>query len=95
MGIWFMSIVEEMVLKVRVGKRFTITIPKEVREKLGIKEGDELDLILTDNGIVLKKPVSLIEFIDSIKPVGSIRVFLEERDREENVEVERAEELTK
>ena len=95
MGIWFMSIVEEMVLKVRVGKRFTITIPKEVREKLGIKEGDELDLILTDNGIVLKKPVSLIEFIDGIKPVGSIRVFLEERDREENVEVERAEELTK
>ena len=95
MGIWFMSIVEEMVLKVRVGKRFTITIPKEVREKLGIKEGDELDLILTDNGIVLKKPVSLIEFIDGIKPVGSIRVFLEERSREENVEVERTEELTK
>jgi len=90
-----MSIVEEMVLKVRVGKRFTITIPKEVREKLGIKEGDELDLILTDNGIVLKKPVSLIEFIDGIKPVGSIRVFLEERSREENVEVERTEELTK
>ena len=82
-------------MKVRVGKRFTITIPKEVREKLGIKEGDELDLIPTDNGIVLKKSVSLIEFIDSIKPVGSVRVFLEERSREENVEVERTEELTK
>ncbi len=90
-----MDIAEGIVLRVRVGKRFTITIPREVRERLGIKEGDELDLILTDNGILLRRPMSLVEFIDNIKPIGGVKTFLEERDREENIESERVEELTK
>jgi len=89
------SKVEIIPLKVRVGKRFTITIPKEVREKLGIKEGDELDLIIVDNSIVLRKSMSLVEFIDSVKPRGSVKVFLEERDREGSVEDERAKELAR
>ncbi len=50
-----MSEVEVIPLKVRVGKRFTITIPKEVRERLGIKEGDELDLIVVNDSIILRK----------------------------------------
>ena len=90
-----MGVTKGATLKVRVGKRFTITIPKEVRERLGIREGDELDLILTDNGIILRKPISLVEFIDNIKPIGSVKVFLKERDKERVIESERVEELIK
>ncbi len=89
-----MSNVEVTFLKIRVGKRFTITIPKEVREKLNIKEGDELELTVIGNNIVLKKAMSLVEFIDNVKPKGSIKLFLEERRREVGIEEERYEELT-
>ena len=89
-----MSNVEVTSLKIRVGKRFTITIPKEVREKLNIKEGDELELTVIGNNIVLKKAMSLVEFIDNVKPKGSIKIFLKERGCEVSVEEERYEELT-
>jgi len=87
------SNVEITPLKIRVGKRFTITIPKEVREKLNIKEGDELELTVIGNNIVIKKAMSLAEFIDSVKPKGSIKIFLKERRCEVSVEEERYEEL--
>ncbi|OYT58819.1 MAG: AbrB family transcriptional regulator [Desulfurococcales archaeon ex4484_217_1] len=89
-----MVLMEEETLRVRVGKRFTITIPKKVREKLSIKEGDELDVILLDSGFILKKPTSLIEFIDNVKPAGTIKMFLKERDKEGSIESGRVEELT-
>jgi len=82
-------------LKVRVGKRFTITIPKEVREKLGISEGCELEVIVTGDSIILRKPRSLVEFIEDIEPRGSVEVLLSERDREVKTESERIDELTK
>ena len=85
---------DAITLKVRVGKRFTITIPKEVREILGIREGDELDLTIINDSIVLRKSTTLLDFIDRIKPRGSVKVFLEERIREEEVENERVKELT-
>ena len=89
-----MSEIGAIPLKIRVGKRFTITIPKEVRGRLGIKEGDELDLIIIDNGIILRKPMSLIVFINSVKPRGSIKAFLKGREEEGDAEHERAKELT-
>jgi len=85
---------DAITLKVRVGKRFTITIPKEVREILGIREGDELDLTIINDSIVLRKSTTLLDFIDRIEPRGSVKVFLEERIREEEVENERVKELT-
>ncbi|MHC1627777.1 MAG: hypothetical protein ACXQTI_02965 [Candidatus Nezhaarchaeales archaeon] len=62
---------------------------------MNIKEGDELDVLFTDDGIILRKPVSLVEFIDSIKPIGSVKTFLEERSKEGVIENERTRELTK
>jgi len=85
---------DAITLKVRVGKRFTITIPKEVREILGIREGDELDLTIINDSIVLRKSTTLLDFIDRIEPKDSVKVFLEERIREEEVENERVKELT-
>ena len=80
---------DAITLKVRVDKRFTITIPKEVREILGIREGDELDLTIINDSIVLRKSTTLLDFIDRIEPKGSVKVFLEERIRGEEVENER------
>ena len=40
-------------LRVRVGKRGTIVIPKDVREKLGIEEGMVLNLEVDDGKIIL------------------------------------------
>ena len=81
--------------RVRVGKRYTLTIPKEVREKLGVEEGDELELHVVDDGIILRKPRSLVDFIDSVKPLGSIQALLKEREEEASIEESRNEELTK
>ncbi len=41
-------------LKVRVGKRGVIVIPKVIRERLGIEEGMTLELEVEDNKIILK-----------------------------------------
>ena len=81
------------ILKVRVGKRFTIALPKEVIEKLGIKEGDELRLIISRDVIVSKKVVSLIDFIERVEPKGSINDFLKVREEEVSAEKKRQDEL--
>ncbi len=39
--------------KIRVGKRGVIVIPKDIREKLGIREGMTLDLEVSNNKIII------------------------------------------
>ena len=39
----------------RVTRKGQVTIPKEIREKLGIKEGDYVAFIIEDNKVILKK----------------------------------------
>lgn len=46
---------EELESIVKVSKKGQIVIPKEARERLRIKEGDKLALILRDDEIALKK----------------------------------------
>ncbi|MEB3778932.1 MAG: AbrB/MazE/SpoVT family DNA-binding domain-containing protein [Desulfurococcales archaeon] len=41
-------------LRVRVGRRGVIVIPKEVRERLGIEEGMVLELSVEEGKIVLR-----------------------------------------
>ncbi|RLF23709.1 MAG: AbrB/MazE/SpoVT family DNA-binding domain-containing protein [Thermoprotei archaeon] len=42
---------------VRVGKRYTIVIPKEVREKLGLKEGSKLLLRIYGEKSLILEPL--------------------------------------
>lgn len=42
-------------MKVRVGSRGTIVIPKEVRVKSGIREGDVLEVSVKEGAIILMK----------------------------------------
>jgi AbrB family looped-hinge helix DNA binding protein len=64
---------------VRVGRKGTIIIPSEVRRKLGISEGDILELSVEDDGIVLRKSDLWVE----LRRRGRrIRVDLEEAEEE-------------
>jgi AbrB family looped-hinge helix DNA binding protein len=42
--------------KRKVGDRGRVTIPKELRDRQGIKGGDEIEFVETDDGIAIKPP---------------------------------------
>ena len=55
---------------VRIGRRGTITIPSEIRRKVGIKEGDIVEIELTKEGVIeLRK----------VKDLDSVRKMVEGR----------------
>jgi len=42
-----------MATSVRIGKRYAVVLPKKVRERLGLHEGDELLIEVSRRGILL------------------------------------------
>ena len=55
---------------VRIGRRGTLTIPSEIRRKVGIKEGDIVEIELTKEGVIeLRK----------VKDLDSVRKMVEGR----------------
>lgn len=48
------SIIHDQTMRIRVGRRGTITLPKEVREELGIHEGTTLKLIVEKGRLILE-----------------------------------------
>jgi AbrB family looped-hinge helix DNA binding protein len=54
--------------KTKITRKGQITIPKEIRDKLSLKESDNLDVKIMDNLIVMER----IESFDSLK--GSLRI---------------------
>jgi AbrB family looped-hinge helix DNA binding protein len=46
----FWQAINKVFMKIRVGKRGTIVIPKSIREKLGIEEGAVLELEVVMEG---------------------------------------------
>jgi len=56
----------------KVGKRVVLTLPKDVREKYGIEDGDALHLVDLEGGMLVLTPMmpavaSLIEKIEAIR----------------------------
>ena len=49
-------------MKVRVGSRGTIVIPKEIRDESNIVKGDVLDVSVKENKIVLSKDMKWQKF---------------------------------
>ncbi len=45
--------------KVKVTRKYQVTIPKEIRERIGIKIGDELLVSEDEQRIILEKPADL------------------------------------
>ncbi|RLF24422.1 MAG: AbrB/MazE/SpoVT family DNA-binding domain-containing protein [Thermoprotei archaeon] len=58
-----------MTLRLKVGRKGYIIIPKPIREAMGISEGDEVAVEICEDGILLKpvRRVSLEELKKSLK----------------------------
>lgn len=66
-------------VKVRVGKRGTIVIPKEVRERLGISSGTILNLEVKGRKLILE----VCDLWDSLRERGrKLKVNLDEAEKE-------------
>jgi len=46
----------EVLFKVRVSSKGQVVIPRHIREALNLKEGDELLLVPTEEGILMRPP---------------------------------------
>lgn len=69
--------------KLKVHKKGIVVIPKEVREKLNIKEGDELNVIVDDVGIYIFPRKNIEEYFGSDKDaMKALRILEEERRKE-------------
>lgn len=55
---------------VKILPKGQITIPREIRKSMNIKEGDTLVLEKTDKGIMLKKGKTLFDFIGKLPNLG-------------------------
>jgi AbrB family looped-hinge helix DNA binding protein len=42
----------------KMGDRGQVTIPKDLRERFGIRSGDDVSFVETENGILIVPPVS-------------------------------------
>ena len=75
--------------RAKVYKKGIIVIPKEVREKLGIKEGDIIELVVDNDKITLKKPVTLLDLfgIDGDKATKVAKEIVKERRKEVEMEI--------
>jgi len=66
-------------VKIRVGKRGVIVIPKDIREKMGLEEGSILDLQVEGDKIILKAK----DLWSELRRRGrKLRVNVEEAERE-------------
>lgn len=72
---------------VRVQERGQVTIPKEVRERLGLKKGDLVTFVETEEGVIIKPAeivvsAALDEIGEALKERGLSLEELIERGRE-------------
>jgi len=70
-------------MKARVGSRGTIVIPKEVRERSGIKEGDVLEISVREEAIVLLKDNTWERFHGCARSLTSVEEVEKELDEDE------------
>jgi len=72
-------LISEILVKIRVGKRGVIVIPKDIREKMGLEEGSILDLQVEGDKIILKAK----DLWSELRRRGrKLRVNVEEAERE-------------
>lgn len=70
-------------MKVRVGSRGTIVIPKEIRDRSGIVEGDVLEISLKERIIVLTKDTRWEKFHGCAKGLTTVEKIEKELDEDE------------
>ena len=55
---------------VKILPKGQITLPKEIRKSLGIKEGDTLVIENSDGEIVLRKGKTIFDFVGTLPDLG-------------------------
>lgn len=70
-------------MKVRVGSRGTVVIPKAVRERGGIKEGDVLEVSVKEGAIVLLKNNTWERFHGCARGLINVEKVEKELDEDE------------
>jgi len=68
-------------LKVKVTRKYQVTIPQEVREKIGVNVGDELFVREEERRIILEKPIDLDKLAGAWGHVEDTESFMEEARR--------------
>jgi len=70
---------------VRVNKKYQITIPKEIREELNIKVGDEVEFVRNERGefVIRKRRKNYLRVLEDA--VGALRM-----DKKKLEEIQRA-----
>ena len=59
-----------MSLIVRVSKRYQVVIPKEIRKKLGIKEGDRIVFEIEGDKVRIRKVRDFLSLAGSLKGIN-------------------------
>jgi AbrB family looped-hinge helix DNA binding protein len=69
----------------KINEKGKITIPKEIREKLGIVQGDELIIDVKGNDIIIRKSETeqVSDILDNQEPWKSDSVEFQRKLREE------------
>jgi len=64
--------------RVKVTRKYQVTIPEEVRHKIGVMIGDELLVREEGEKIVLERPIDLEKLAGSWSHIESTERFMEE-----------------
>jgi AbrB family looped-hinge helix DNA binding protein len=71
----------------KVTTKFQITIPKEVREKIDLKPGEEIEVVvLNDNEILLRRKFKRIR--------NPLEILIGKKERKEEISPEKLDELS-
>lgn len=65
--------------KVKILPKGQITLPKDIRDSLGVREGDSLIIEKTDDEIILKKGKTIHDFMGSLPSLGMTIEEIRER----------------
>ena len=68
-------------MKSKMGERGQVTIPKPLRERLGLRPGEEIEFVLEDGRLLLRKVVEqdpLDALVGLIKEPVDVDTYLEE-----------------
>ncbi len=72
-----------LMYKLKVHKKGIIVIPKEIRHRLNIKEGDEVSVIVDDDGIYIFPNENIEKYFGSDKDaIEALKILEEERRKE-------------
>jgi len=66
---------------VKVNKKGQATIPAEIREELGIKEGDELAVKVIEDKVVFKRVPTILELSGTFSGKADVTALKKEIDK--------------